>query len=140
MIYRFFTLLLCATGLFLSTTTAAQGVRRVSHQAFVTTEASSVRFNIDPSLIEVRSTKGSRVMVETNIHMNVKSMPLLDFAIGTGRYELESEMQGSILVIKPKERTHPIMMKGEPVEETVTYILFMPEGIEQKNTDQTAAN
>lgn len=140
MIYRFFTLIICTVALFLSTTLVAQGVRRVSHQAFVTTEASSVRINIDPSLIEVRSTKGSRVMIETNIHMNVKSMPLLDFAIGTGRYELESEMQGSILVIEPKERTHPIMMKGEPVEETVTYVLFMPEGLEQKNTDQTAAN
>jgi len=140
MMHRFFTIILFSLGLFMYETGLAQGVRRVSHQAFVTTEASSVRFQIDPSVVEVRSTKGSRVMVETNIHMNVKSMPLLDFAIGTGRYELESEMQGSILVITPKERVHPIMMKGEPVEETVTYILFMPDGLEEKAQDNASAN
>ncbi|MCH2044921.1 MAG: hypothetical protein MK212_12455 [Saprospiraceae bacterium] len=111
--------------------TMIKKVEKVTHQAFKTDEIVKVRFNIDPDIIEVRSTRSSRVLVETTIEMGSPSMPLLEYAIGTGRYELESVVEGGIMTITPKPRKHDIVIKGERVPENLKYVIMVPESLKQ---------
>lgn len=111
--------------------TMIKKVEKVTHQAFKTDEITKVRFNIDPDVIEVRSTRSSRVLVETTIEMGTPSMPLLEYAIGTGRYELESVVEGGIMTITPKPRKHAIVIKGQEVSENLKYVIMVPEALKQ---------
>lgn len=136
--FRFFFIFLITVGTRLSCTTAQIGgftmiksVERVTHQAFETDEISKVRFNIDPDIIEVRSTRSSRVLVETTIEMNSPSMPLLEYAISIGRYELESVVEDGVMTITPRPRTHAIIIKGKEIKENLKYMIMIPEVLKQ---------
>lgn len=115
---------------------AAQSAKKGTHQAFLTEGISRVRINVDPSLIKIQPTRSTRVLVEANITIN-GSMPLLDYAIGTGRYNLTAVMEGDVLTITPNERKQAIIIRGEEIQEEINYTIYMPEHLEQKNTTET---
>ena len=111
--------------------TAQSSAKSSTHQAIVTDGVKTVRFNIDPSLVEVRSTRSTRVMVESNITMNA-SAALLDYTMKTGRYDLVPVTVGDVMTISPAERKQTIIIRGEIITEDVTYVIYVPEHLEQK--------
>ena len=129
-------ILTCIAICFLGNCFAQLGhVQKVTHDAFTTDGIKKVRFNIDPNKIEVRTTRSTRVLVETSIRMNIDSEPLLDYAIQSGRYAFESEVQGDILLVTPIPQKHVIMVRGEEVEEIISYTIFIPERLEQSTEE-----
>lgn len=116
--------------------TEAQTVKSGTHQAFTTDNIRIVRFNIDPALIQVRSTRSSRVLVETTIGIN-GGPALLQYAIGTGRYNLEAITEGDILTLTPAPRKQDIIIKGEVIQESINYIIYLPEHLVQNTSSQT---
>lgn len=113
----------------------AQGgmVKRGSHQAILVPEgAALVRLEIDPELVEIRSTRSHRVIVESTISMS-GSMALLDYAISVGRYEMEASLEGNVLVVRPKPFKQDIIIRGEVIRESVRYVVYIPEAMEQNH-------
>lgn len=132
---RFFLLFILA--FILGTAVQAQSSRKSTQQAFVTDNINRIRFNIDPNNIEVKTTRGTRLIIEINVAIN-SSMTLLDYAIGTGRYNVEQVVEGDVMTINPSERKQAIMIRGQEIQEEITYTIYMPEHLEQKNTATSA--
>lgn len=115
----------------------AQLARKGTQQAFSTEGVNTIRFNIDPNQVEVRTTRGTRVLVEINVAIN-GTMPLLDYAIGTGRYNMTAVTEGSTLTISPNDRNQAIIIRGETIREELTYTIYMPEHLERNSTVATS--
>lgn len=82
--------------------------------------------------VEVRKTMGSRVMIETTVKAAVPNDRLLGFLVEQGRYELASNIDDTngILRINNRKNNSVLMVKGQPCQETISYIIYIPAHIQ----------
>lgn len=79
--------------------------------------------------IKIIKTKSSRVSVETTIHLDAGSSPLLDYLIKSGRYNLGAAVdpnQSSMALSLPTP-SKTLIIKGAICEEHISYIIHVPE-------------
>ncbi len=109
------------------------------HQTFTLDDATNVDINVVGKNIEIRPTKGSRVMVEITVQISDPSERLLDFIINSGRYNLEKTLdvaQGR-LKIASKRSNNVIMVKGKECYEQLSYVFYVPAAIKYVNNSTT---
>lgn len=100
-----------------------------------------IRINIPSNQIEIVKTKGTRISIETAIRINVGTLPLLDYLVKNGRYQINVHIneQISMLTLSPPKNNNVLIIKGKECGEVITYKIHIPEMItlvETLNTSQ----
>lgn len=119
-----FTSLLCC---FLAHFSWSQ-VSKKTYQTIIANNTEVIRINIKGATVELKETKGTRILVETAIKLSVPNEALLNFVIGNGRYELvqtKDETKRELLLEGKKDK-NVILVKGEICAETVSYTIYIP--------------
>ena len=124
---------------FCSTMLTAQ-TKKTAHKAIIVQDIELLVLQLDAhdTQVEVLPTKGSRVLVETTIEMDVANPALLEFVMESGRYELTekvAEERQALTLIAP-ERSNVIISKGKEVSELIHYKIYVPERLSSAVVDK----
>ena len=111
------------------------------NQTFSANAAQKVNMDVDSKDIEIKTIKGSRVIVETAITISSNNNKLLEFMAKEGRYDLDSAFddQKHELLLSAKKRKNLIRVKGEELKEKVKYTNYVPEFAKFVNTEPSDA-
>jgi len=87
--------------------------------------------NIEGATVELKETKGTRILIETSIKLSAPNEALLNFIISNGRYELVQTKEESTreLLLEAKEDKNVILVKGVRCAESVAYTIYVPSSI-----------
>jgi len=141
--YRFFQMkqlyLFCTLFFALLAGVCEAQITKTIHQTFTLDDATNVDINVVGKNVEIRETKGSRVMVEITIQISEPNERLLDFIINSGRYNLDRTMDVSQgrLKIASKRTNNVIMVKGKECYEQLSYIFYVPAAVKYVNNSTT---
>jgi len=110
-------------------------VTKTLHQTFSIDAAEKVNLNVVAKKIELKETKGSRILIETKITISLPNERLLDFISNSGRYDLIKTMDAATreISIDSKKSNDVIIVKGEECHEILEYTIYMPEAIKFAN-------
>ncbi len=130
--FIFFTILCCSL---CPKNTWAQLVSKTIHQTFTLDGAEKININVVGSKVEIRETKGSRILCETTVKLAVSNEKLLDFVANSGRYDLDKVIDNATneLTIASKKSNNVIVVKGEEIREELSYIFYIPTTIKFVN-------
>lgn len=121
---KYILLLMLGTPLF-----AFSQISKSITQTFNINDAESLSVNLNSSNIQIKYTKGSRILVETTIETSLDNPPLLEFLVQQGRYDLTKEYNPntrSLSLFNKKKEKDVIIVKGKQLEEELTYIIYVP--------------
>ncbi len=101
------------------------------NQTFSNLRATQLQLAMDTEDIQIRSTKGSRIIVETVVKISSSNGNLLEFMQNTGRYELEQHLDADqkLLLLSAKRLKNVVVVKGEEIQETLSYTIYLPSSI-----------
>ena len=88
----------------------------------------AVLLDLDGS-VEVKQWSDGIVRVLTNIEIDNTSDNTLKALITAGRYKINSDLDGGTLVLTSNPRTQAVKVRGQELNENVTYTVFVPEKI-----------
>lgn len=110
-------------------------VSKTLHQTFTLDAAEKVNINVVAKKIEMKETKGSRILVETKVNISLPNDRLLDFICNSGRYDLIKTVDASTreLTISSKKTNDIIVVRGEECLETLEYVIYMPASVKFAN-------
>lgn len=110
-------------------------VSKTIHQTFTLDAAEQVNINVVGKKVEMKETKGSRILVETKITISLPNDRLLDFVCNSGRYDLIKTLNASTreLTISSKKSNDVIMIKGEECQEVLEYTIYIPTSVRYAN-------
>lgn len=103
----------------------------------------SVNLDLGSKNIEIKETKGSRIIVESHIKLaTVNNSAMLDFLVNSGRYALESKVDATTqtLNITRNKAMNVLIVKGEECEEIISYIVLVPASVKIVNTKSPTAS
>jgi len=128
-------ILTCIICFFASTVGWSQQVSKTLHQTLTTDGAEKININVVGSKIEMRETKGSRILCEVTIRLAVSNERLLDFVANSGRYDLEKIVDNAVneLTISSQKSNNVIVVKGEEIREDISYIFYIPATVKFVN-------
>ncbi|CAA6799548.1 MAG: Unknown protein [uncultured Aureispira sp.] len=111
-------------------------VSKKTYQTILANNVDLVKIHIEGANVEVKETKGSRILVETVIRLSVPNEALLNFVIKNGRYTLVQTQDESRreLLLEVKKDKNVILVKGEACTEQVTYTIYVPSFIKALKT------
>ena len=90
---------------------------------------SSIYIKLHTPNVEVKYTKGSRIMVTGKVKLGIPNLFFLDVLIKKGRYSVFLIADGgSNLRVEDKARQH-MVLRGEECKEDVYYTFYVPESI-----------
>lgn len=103
-------------------------ISKKTYQTIIADNAETVKINIQDADVELKETKGTRILIETSIQLSVANEALLNFVIENGRYELVQTVDAAAreLVIASKSDKNVIVVKGETCKEHITYTIYIP--------------
>ncbi|MCP4438020.1 MAG: hypothetical protein GY810_03675 [Aureispira sp.] len=116
-----------------STISFAQASKNI-HQLFTMKESiEKLNINVPSSNIQIKKVKSSRIRVEITVKLETPNLNMLEFLIDKGRYELVQETNNleTELSISSKKNNNVIIIKGKECKEELSYIVYIPESIEQ---------
>lgn len=118
--------------LFLSFAVATNSMGQASlkfNQTFSAMQAKQLLVSIPADKTSFKSIKGSRVIVETLIEVATTNNRLLEFLAKDGRYDLQQKTidNGETIQVFYQKPDNVLMMQGKQVEESVQYIIYVPE-------------
>lgn len=98
-----------------------------------------VEQNVDN--IEIRKTKGTRVVVETTVKLSTPNANLLAYLAESGRYNLVEFLNTGEerYSLSSKKNLNVLLVKGEECHEEIRYVIQVPESIPHvviKNGDE----
>lgn len=102
-----------------------------------------LNLNLDSDNIEIKETKGSRIIIESHIKLTtVSSSALLSFLINSGRYTLENNrnVATQTLSIACKKTRNVLLVKGDECEEVIFYKILVPASVRIVNTKSPIAS
>ncbi len=110
-------------------------VTKTLHQTFTLDAAEKVNINVVAKKIDLKETKGSRILIETKITISLPNARLLDFVSNSGRYDLVKTVDATTreLTITSKKTNDVIVVKGEECHEILEYTIYMPETVKFAN-------
>lgn len=99
------------------------------NQTFLAMNATRINFVVPSHQVAIKTTKGSRIIVESKIRLSTPNERLLKFLVDTKRYELQHtyNAQEQLLTIRRPKVKGAVMVKGEEIQETVHYTLYLPQ-------------
>lgn len=101
------------------------------NQTFSGLNATTLELHVNSQNIQIKPTKGSRIIVEASVEISSPNYNLLDFMQKTGRYELEQQLDTDqkVLVLSTKRLKNVMVIKGEEIRETIHYTIYLPNTI-----------
>lgn len=118
-----------------------QITRSTSENIVLSNNVSVVNLDLKSNNIEIKETKGSRIIIEAHITLEaVDNASLLEFLISSGRYALENREDATAqsLTIADKKTNNIILVKGQECREKVRYVILMPASVKRVNTINNA--
>lgn len=105
------------------------------NQTFSSMNATNITMDVDDSEILVKTIKGSRIVIEMLINVSSPNTRLLEFIAKGGRYDLEKSYDDNTqtLTLSSKKNKNIITIKGEEIEEQISYVIYVPENIQRVN-------
>jgi len=103
----------------------------VAHETINAMGVEHIKLDLGTRDIEIKSTKGSRVIIESRVTISMPNETLLKYLIDSGRYGVETSTDASngTLTIARKRSSNVLIVKGKECEEKFGYIVFIPESI-----------
>lgn len=103
---------------------------------------SSLELDLRSENIEIKSTKGSRIIIESHVTLeNMNNNNMLEYLIKAGRYELITSIDASskTLTIQRKINSNVILVKGQECTEKLRYVVLVPASVRmvKKNGSST---
>lgn len=97
----------------------------------MTGNAESLKIDIEGAEVELKETKGTRILVETSIELSLPNEALLNFVVEQGRYELTKSVDAMSrqLSLQSKKNKNVIVVRGETCREKVVYTIYVPNTI-----------
>jgi hypothetical protein len=126
----------------LSTSLFAQATASVN-EVISAASIETVHLDLDSDDIEIKETKGSRIIIESSVKLTtVSNTAMLDFLINSGRYALESTTDATTqtLSITRKKDINVLLVKGKECEEVISYRILVPASVKIVNTKSQTAS
>lgn len=95
----------------------------------VISDTKTLEVNILNSDVVLKTTKSSRIIVETEVKTTLNNPKILDYLCITGRYDLKiinDKTTNSIIISAPNNH-EALIIKGKEMEEHVIYTLHVPK-------------
>ena len=94
----------------------------------MTENVETIIVDIKGDEVEIKETKGTRILVETLVKLSLPNEALLNFVIESGRYELIKKHNSSTreLSIESKKNRNLIIVKGDECKEDIKYKIYIP--------------
>ncbi len=110
-------------------------VSKTLHQTFTLDGAQKVNVNVVGKKIEIKETKGSRILIEVKVTISLPNANLLNYIANDGRYDLIKTLNAGTkeLSIGSKKSNDVIIIKGEECLESLEYIIYLPESVKFAN-------
>ena len=102
-----------------------------------------INLDLDSDNIEIRETKGSRIIIESHIKLTtVSNSAMLNFLVNSGRYALENKADATTqtLSITRNKTMNVLLVKGKECEEVISYIILVPASVKIVNTKSPTAS
>jgi hypothetical protein len=101
------------------------------NQTFSTLNATTLELQLNSENIQVKPTKGSRIIVEAAVTLSSPNYNLLEFMHKSGRYELKQQLDTNrkVLILSLKRINSAMVIKGEEIQETINYTIYLPNTI-----------
>jgi hypothetical protein len=124
-LYTYITLIIC---LFAVSNSYSQATLKFN-QTFASQDAIKINMDVDSDNIQIKTIKGSRIVVETLIKISSSNTRLLEFIADGGRYNLDKSFDSrkSELNLISKKNKDIIRIKGETITEEFVYVIYVPE-------------
>lgn len=122
--------------LFLFFVAQSQGqASKIIHQTFTLDGAEKININVVGARVEIKETRGSRILIETHISISMPNERLLDYVANGGRYDLIKELDVSKneLIISSKKTNNVLVIRGEECYEEVSYVFYLPIAVRYAN-------
>jgi hypothetical protein len=123
-----------------STSLSAQATA-TTNELITATNIEVLNLDLDSDNIEIKETKGSRVIIESHIELTtVSNSAMLKFLVSSGRYALENRADATTqtLSITRKKTMNVLLVKGKECEEVISYTILIPNSIKVVNTKSPA--
>jgi len=127
---------------FISASLFAQ-VTRSANEVVSASDVTTMNLNLDSDNIEIKETKGTRIIIESHITLEtISNATLLEFLINSGRYSIENTFNATThtLDIKRKKNTNVLLVKGEECKESIRYVILVPSSVKFVNTSSATAS
>lgn len=120
----------------LFTTVNGQASNKTAQIATLPSGITKVRINVPSKNIEIFKTKGTRISIETSVRINAGTLPLLDYLVKSGRYQMEvlADGQTNLLTLTPPRSNKVLLVKGEECQEEISYKIHIPESVQYIET------
>jgi len=112
----------------------------VAHETITVNGIEQIKLDLGTKDVEIKSTKGSRIIVESRVTISLPNETLLKYLIESGRYGLETSIDAATgtMTLARKRNSNILIVRGEECEERFSYIIFVPETI--KYTEDVSAS
>ncbi len=112
----------------------------IAHETIMAQGVEQVKLDLGTKDVEIKRTKGSRIIVESRVTLSIPNETLLKYLIDSGRYGLETTIDNStgVMTISRKRNANVLIVKGQECEEKFAYRIFIPESI--KFTEEVSAS
>lgn len=126
---------------FIFSSFCAAQYKHTKHSTFVLENINQVKLDLGNSKIDVRETKGSRVLVEITAAAGVPNESMMNFLVESGRYELvsETDLSSGTLILSKKKDNNVIIIKGKECVEELSYVIYIPSSIKFINATMTSS-
>jgi hypothetical protein len=106
-------------------------VSKKTYQTIMTGNAESIKIDIEGAKVDLKETKGTRILVETSVQLSLPNEALLNFVVESGRYELTKSVDATSrqLSLSSKKNKNVIVVKGETCQEKIVYTIYVPNTI-----------
>jgi len=129
--------------MFLTTWSIAQSELTTTTQAHLIYAADIEKFHleIDANLVELKSTKSKRIIIEQKIATSISNEKILQYIIKQRRYDITKivDRTTNTVIVQAPKLSNTLIIKGELIIEAFHYIIYVPEHIHtQLLNDETA--
>lgn len=103
----------------------------------------TINLDLESENIEIKETKGSRVIIESHIKLEtINNTTLLEFLVTSGRYSLANSVDATTqtLTITRKKVNNVLVVKGEECKENIRYVVLVPSSVKMVNTSSATAS
>jgi len=120
---------------------SAQMHKQTVHRTFVVENITQVRLQLTGN-VEIRETKGSRVLVEITAAAAVPNEAMMNFLVENGRYEVASDVDATAgtLTLTTQKPKNVLMVKGQECKEEISYVVYLPASIKFVNKEVSTSS
>ncbi|MCP4440749.1 MAG: hypothetical protein GY810_17515 [Aureispira sp.] len=113
----------------IQSTSNAQVQQRTTEHITFNEDIESLHFRLPKKDVEIKTTKGSRILIEAQITLSIGEVKLLDFLVKSGRYNFsikQDNIQESIEITNVAPSNGVLIKQGKEIQETIKHTIYVP--------------